>query len=101
VSRRRRARRRDPVRIGPWTDDVLQAGDGEREDEPGVAAGLLHVADQLTDPGEPLVHRLAIGGHTAVANAVADAIEHLGVRVTRTPLKPSTVWELIRTSPGW
>jgi len=43
----------------------------------------------------------AIGGHTAVANAVADAIEHLGVRVTRTPLKPSTVWELIRTSPGW
>jgi aerobic carbon-monoxide dehydrogenase large subunit len=42
----------------------------------------------------------AIGGHTAVANAVADAIEHLGVRVTRTPLKPSTVWELIRTSQG-
>ena len=39
----------------------------------------------------------AIGGHTAVANAVADAIEHLGVRVTRTPLKPSTVWELIHS----
>jgi carbon-monoxide dehydrogenase large subunit len=38
----------------------------------------------------------AIGGHTAVANAVADAIEHLGVRVTTTPLKPSTVWELMR-----
>jgi hypothetical protein len=30
-----------------------------------------------------------------VANAVADAIEHLGVRVTRTPLKPSVVWELL------
>ncbi|MGE3287451.1 MAG: molybdopterin cofactor-binding domain-containing protein, partial [Pseudonocardia sp.] len=40
----------------------------------------------------------AIGGHTAVANAVADAIEHLGCRVTRTPLKPSTVWELIHAS---
>jgi carbon-monoxide dehydrogenase large subunit len=38
----------------------------------------------------------AIGSHSAVANAVADAIEHLdGVRVTRTPLKPSVVWELL------
>jgi carbon-monoxide dehydrogenase large subunit len=40
----------------------------------------------------------AIGAHSAVANAVADAIEHLGVRVTRTPLKPSTIWELVRSS---
>jgi carbon-monoxide dehydrogenase large subunit len=38
----------------------------------------------------------AIGGHSAVANAVADAIAHLGVRVVKTPLKPSVVWELIR-----
>jgi carbon-monoxide dehydrogenase large subunit len=38
----------------------------------------------------------AIGGHAAVANAVADAIEHVGCRVTRTPLKPSVVWELLR-----
>lgn len=40
----------------------------------------------------------AIGGHTAVANAVADAIEHLGVRVTTTPLKPTAVWELVRSA---
>ena len=40
----------------------------------------------------------AIGGHTAVANAVADAIEHLGCTVTRTPLKPATVWELMRSA---
>jgi carbon-monoxide dehydrogenase large subunit len=40
----------------------------------------------------------AIGGHTAVANAVADAIEHLGCTVTRTPLKPSVVWALIQST---
>ena len=40
----------------------------------------------------------AIGSHAAVANAVADAIEHLGVRVTRTPLKPATVWQLIQSA---
>ncbi len=40
----------------------------------------------------------AIGGHAAVTNAVADAIEQLGVRVTRTPLKPATVWELIHSA---
>jgi carbon-monoxide dehydrogenase large subunit len=40
----------------------------------------------------------AIGGHSAVANAVADAIEHLGVRVTRTPLKPATVWQLLQSA---
>jgi carbon-monoxide dehydrogenase large subunit len=42
----------------------------------------------------------AIGGHSAVANAVADAIEHLGVTVTRTPLKPAAVWELIQAAGG-
>lgn len=42
----------------------------------------------------------AIGGHSTVANAVADAIEHLGVRVTRTPLKPSVVWELLDRAGG-
>ncbi|RBY79567.1 xanthine dehydrogenase family protein molybdopterin-binding subunit [Geodermatophilus sp. TF02-6] len=40
----------------------------------------------------------AIGAHTAVANAVADAIEHLGCRVTRTPLTPAAVWELLRSA---
>lgn len=40
----------------------------------------------------------AIGGHTAVANAVADAIEHLGVRVRTTPLKPAAVWQLLQSA---
>lgn len=40
----------------------------------------------------------AIGGHTAVTNAVADAIEHLGVRVLATPLKPATVWQLLQSA---
>jgi aerobic carbon-monoxide dehydrogenase large subunit len=33
-----------------------------------------------------------------VANAVADAVEHLGVRVRRTPLTPCVVWELLRSA---
>jgi hypothetical protein len=40
----------------------------------------------------------AIGGRSGVASAVADAIEHLGVRVTGTPLKASVVWELLDTA---
>jgi aerobic carbon-monoxide dehydrogenase large subunit len=37
----------------------------------------------------------AIAGHTAVANAVADAIAHTGGRVTTTPLRPALVWKLM------
>ena len=40
-------------------------------------------------------------GHDVGAEiAEADAIEHLGVRVTRTPLEPATVWELIHSAGG-
>lgn len=38
----------------------------------------------------------AIGGHSAVANAVADALAHLGVVVRETPLRPATVWGLLQ-----
>ena len=34
--------------------------------------------------------------YAAVANAVADAIEHLGVEITSTPLSPSNVLKLLR-----
>ena len=37
----------------------------------------------------------AIGSHAAVANAVGDALAHLGVEVTRTPLGPNDIFELI------
>jgi carbon-monoxide dehydrogenase large subunit len=37
----------------------------------------------------------AIGAHAAVANAVADALSHLGVHVLRTPLGPNDIHALL------
>jgi carbon-monoxide dehydrogenase large subunit len=37
----------------------------------------------------------AIGAHAAVANAVGDALAHLGVHVTRTPLGPNDIHRLL------
>jgi aerobic carbon-monoxide dehydrogenase large subunit len=37
----------------------------------------------------------AIGSHAAVANAVGDALAHLGVRVTKTPLGPNDIYQLL------
>jgi aerobic carbon-monoxide dehydrogenase large subunit len=37
----------------------------------------------------------AIGSHAAVANAVGDALAHLGVHVTRTPLGPNDIHQLL------
>ena len=37
----------------------------------------------------------AIGAHAAVANAVADAIAHIGAQVRETPLRPAVVWRLL------
>ena len=37
----------------------------------------------------------AIGAHAAVANAVADALAHLGIEVTRTPLGPNDIHSLL------
>lgn len=37
-----------------------------------------------------------IGAASAIANAVEDALEPLGVKVTRLPLTPQNVWNLIR-----
>ncbi|MDO8390367.1 MAG: xanthine dehydrogenase family protein molybdopterin-binding subunit [Actinomycetota bacterium] len=40
----------------------------------------------------------AIGAHAAVANAVGDALAHLGVNVTSTPLGPEQIFELVQAS---
>jgi len=37
----------------------------------------------------------AIGSHAAVANAVADALSHLGIHVTSTPLGPKDIHALL------
>ena len=40
----------------------------------------------------------AIGAHAAVANAVGDALAHLGVEVTSTPLGPQEIFALVEQS---
>src|SRR5205085_8349031 len=40
----------------------------------------------------------AIGSHAAVANAVGDALAHLGVTVTTTPLGPSQIFDLVQAA---
>jgi carbon-monoxide dehydrogenase large subunit len=37
----------------------------------------------------------AIGSHAAVANAVADALAHLGIHATKTPLGPNDIHRLL------
>jgi carbon-monoxide dehydrogenase large subunit len=43
----------------------------------------------------------AIGAHAAVANAVADALRGLGVKVTKTPLGPGQIFELGQQARSW
>lgn len=68
-------------------------------DVPDIEVGHLESPSPLNPLGvKGMGEGGAIGSHAAVANAVADAIEHLGVRITRTPLKPATVWELLHAA---
>jgi carbon-monoxide dehydrogenase large subunit len=68
-------------------------------DVPDVAIGHLETKSPLNPLGvKGMGEGGAIGGHSAVANAVADAIEHLGCTVTRTPLTPAAVWEMMRSA---
>ncbi|SFL39978.1 xanthine dehydrogenase family protein molybdopterin-binding subunit [Geodermatophilus ruber] len=68
-------------------------------DVPDVEIGHLESKSPLNPLGvKGMGEGGAIGAHSAVANAVADAIEHLGVTVTRTPLKPAAVWQLLRSA---
>jgi carbon-monoxide dehydrogenase large subunit len=68
-------------------------------DVPNVEIGHVETKSPLNPLGvKGMGEGGAIGGHSAVANAVADAIEHLGVTVTRTPLKPAAVWQLIQSA---
>ena len=40
----------------------------------------------------------AIGSHAAVANAVADALAHLGIEITKTPLGPNDIHRLLEAA---
>jgi aerobic carbon-monoxide dehydrogenase large subunit len=97
---------------GALMEELVYAPDGQPQstsfmdylvpgslDVPTVEIGHLESTSPLNPLGvKGMGEGGAIGAHAAVANAVADAIEHLGVTVTRTPLKPSTVWELLESA---
>jgi len=64
---------------------------------PEIEVGHLETVSS-TNPGgfKGLGEGGAIGSHAAVANAVGDALAHLGVRVTKTPLGPNDVYALVQ-----
>jgi carbon-monoxide dehydrogenase large subunit len=64
---------------------------------PAIEVGHLETVSS-TNPGgfKGMGEGGAIGAHAAVANAVGDALAHLGVRVTRTPLGPDDIFCLVR-----
>ena len=66
-------------------------------DIPAIEVGHVET-DSTTNPGgyKGMGEGGAIGAHAAVANAVADALAHLGVKVTSTPLGPTDIFELVR-----
>jgi carbon-monoxide dehydrogenase large subunit len=63
---------------------------------PHIEIGHLETVS-TTNPGgfKGMGEGGAIGAHAAVANAVGDALAHLGVEVTGTPLGPQQIFELI------
>jgi carbon-monoxide dehydrogenase large subunit len=63
---------------------------------PSIEIGHLETPSS-TNPGgyKGVGEGGAIGSHAAVANAVGDALAHLGVRVTKTPLGPNDIFELV------
>ena len=59
---------------------------------------VIHSGDpSTTNPGgwKGMGEGGAIGAHAAVANAVGDALGHLGVHVDRTPLGPNDIHQLL------
>ena len=63
---------------------------------PAIEVGHIET-ESTTNPGgfKGMGEGGAIGSHAAVANAVGDALAHLGVKVTSTPLGPR------RSSSSW
>jgi carbon-monoxide dehydrogenase large subunit len=68
---------------------------------PDIEVGHIET-DSTTNPGgfKGLGEGGAIGSHAAVANAVSDALAHLGVRVRRTPLGPNDIFQLVQAAAG-
>jgi aerobic carbon-monoxide dehydrogenase large subunit len=66
---------------------------------PTIEIGHVH-NESTTNPGgfKGMGEGGAIGSHAAVANAVADALAHLGIKVTKTPLGPQDIFELVEAN---
>jgi carbon-monoxide dehydrogenase large subunit len=66
---------------------------------PDIEVGHIET-DSTTNPGgfKGMGEGGAIGSHAAVANAVADALAHLGVKLTRTPMGPNDIYEAVRAA---
>jgi carbon-monoxide dehydrogenase large subunit len=64
---------------------------------PEIEVGHIE-SESTTNPGgfKGLGEGGAIGSHAAVANAVSDALAHLGVRLSRTPLGPNDIFALVQ-----
>jgi carbon-monoxide dehydrogenase large subunit len=65
-------------------------------DVPHIEVGHIET-DSTTNPGgyKGMGEGGAIGAHAAVANAVGDALAHLGVNVLATPLGPNDIHRLL------
>jgi carbon-monoxide dehydrogenase large subunit len=68
---------------------------------PEIDVGHIET-ESTTNPGgfKGLGEGGAIGSHAAVANAVSDALAPLGVRLTKTPLGPNDIFELVQAAGG-
>ncbi len=66
---------------------------------PAIEVGHVET-ESTTNPGgfKGLGEGGAIGSHAAVANAVSDALAPFGVRLTRTPLGPNDIFELVQAA---
>jgi carbon-monoxide dehydrogenase large subunit len=66
---------------------------------PDIEVGHIET-ESTTNPGgyKGLGEGGAIGSHAAVANAVSDALAPLGVVVTRTPLGPTDIFDLVQAA---
>jgi len=66
---------------------------------PDIELGHIETLS-TTNPGgfKGLGEGGAIGSHACVANAVGDALAHLGIRVAKTPLGPNEIFELMHNA---
>jgi len=59
---------------------------------------LVHASVQVPGGFKGVGEGASVGATATVANAVADALRPLRVRVTATPLSPDRVWRAVQVS---